>query len=188
MAVFQGISSNAPNQISSSARKRRLPHAIHGIDINFCRNPQCGLFMVPPGPYDKRGKSGSKVKSNFPRGSVIGSGSEKTFKCGACGQSPILKKNRAIVQEYRRLRTRFLDALPKDACPSDGCETQGKAVAAHPGLYRKSGKAAKGVQRWKCKACLCTYSVGSSIKRQKRSHVSRDILWMLTNGTKDIRA
>jgi hypothetical protein len=103
--------------------------------------------------------------------------------CGACGQSSILKNNRAIVQEYRHLRTPFLAALPKDSCQSDGCENQGKAQEAYPGLYRKSGKTAKVVQRWKCKACLCTYSVGSSIKRQKRSHVNRDILWMLTNGT-----
>lgn len=139
--------------------------------------------MVPPDPIDRRGNSASKVKSNFPRGSVIGSGSEKTFKCGACGQSSILKNNRAIVQEYRRLRTRFLAALPKDSCQSDGCENKGKARESQPGLYRKSGKTAKGVQRWKCKACFCTYSVGSSIKRQKRSHVNRDILWMLTNGT-----
>jgi transposase-like protein len=139
--------------------------------------------MVPPDPYDNRGKSGPKVKSNFPRGSVIGSDSEKTFKCGACGQSSILKNNRAIVHEYQRLRTRFLAAIPKDSCQSDGCENQGEARGTHPELYRKSGKTAKGVQRWKCKACLCTYSVGSSIKRQKRSHVNRDIIWMLTNGT-----
>jgi hypothetical protein len=77
VAAFQGISLNALNPISSAALKRRLPRAYHGIDINFCRNPQCGLFMVPPDPFDNRGKSGSKVKSNFPRGAVIGSGSEK---------------------------------------------------------------------------------------------------------------
>lgn len=54
---------------------------------------------------------------------------------------------------------------------------------SHPDLYRKSGKTAKGEQRWKCKACLKSYSVGSSIRRQKRSHTNRDILWLLTNGT-----
>jgi hypothetical protein len=114
VAVFQGISLSALKLLSSPALKRRLPRAYHGIDINFCRIPQCGLFMVPPDPIDK---SGSKVKSNFPRGSVIGSGSEKTFKCGACGRSSILENNRAIVQEYRRLRTRFLAALPERCLP-----------------------------------------------------------------------
>lgn len=151
VAVFQGISFSARNPISSPALKRRLPRAYHGTDINFCRNPQRGLLVVPPDPIDKRGDGGSKVQSNFPRGSVIGYDSETTFKCGACGQSPMLKNS--------------------------------KAREAHTGLHRKSGKTAKGVQRWKCKACLCTYSVGSSIKPQKRCHVNRDILLMLTNGT-----
>lgn len=33
-----------------------------------------------------------------------------------------------------------------------------------------------------CKACETTFSVGKSIRRQKRSHANDDILWMITNG------
>jgi hypothetical protein len=62
---------------SSPALRRRLPFPSFGIDINFCRNPQCDLFAEPPDPYDERGKSSGKVKSNQPRGRVIGSGDEK---------------------------------------------------------------------------------------------------------------
>lgn len=138
--------------------------------------------MVPPDPFDNRGKKSSKVKSNFPRGVVIGSGDDKTFKCGGCGQFSILKNNRAIVQEYLRLRARYVEAPPKDGCQAEGCENYGKARETHPSLYRKSGKTAKGAQRWKCKSCLGSYSVGSSIRRQKRSHANPDILWMITNG------
>lgn len=139
--------------------------------------------MVPPDPFDKRGKKSTKVKSNIPHGKVIGSGAEKAFVCGACGHQSILKNNRAIVQEYRRLRGRHTASLPKDACQEKTCENRGKTRETHPDLYRKSGKTANGAQRWKCKTCLTSYSLGSSIRRQKRSHANREILWMITNGT-----
>lgn len=174
---------NALSKISSTGLKRRLPPPYRGIDINFCRNPQCGLFTVPPDPFDRRGRSRKNVKSNIPHGRINGTGAEKAYICGACGQQSVLKNNRAIVQEYARLRKVYTAAAPKDACQNADCCNHGKAREAHPDLYRKSGKTANGTQRWKCRACLKSYSVGSSIRRQKRSHTNRDILWLLTNGT-----
>ncbi|ULB09152.1 hypothetical protein ORIO_04330 [Cereibacter azotoformans] len=102
---------NTLTKISSPARRRRLPFPSFGIDINFCRNPQCPLFAVPPDPYDNRGKSAGKVKPNLPSGRVIGSGDEKTFECGVCKQTSIIKNNHALVEEYRRLRGRFRPRL-----------------------------------------------------------------------------
>lgn len=106
----------APAIIFPPASQRRLPCPSFGIDINFCRNPQCGLFAEPPDPYVRKGRPSAKVKRNQPRGKVIGSADEKTCQCGACGQSSIIKNNGAAVQEYRRPRafpgraaaTRFL--------------------------------------------------------------------------------
>ncbi|WP_238150049.1 hypothetical protein, partial [Pararhodobacter aggregans] len=85
----------APAIISPPASERRLPFPKHGIDINFCRNPQCDLFAEPPDPFKKQGRPKGNVKPNYPRGEVIGSGDEKTFKCGACRQSSIIKNNGA---------------------------------------------------------------------------------------------
>lgn len=154
----------------------------HGIDINFCRNPQCGLFMEPPDPFKKKGNFSRRVKPNQPRGKVSGSGEEKTFICGACGQSSIVKNNAAVVEEYRRLRGRFQAEPPRDCCSNIECDSHGKSAACHPDLYRRSGRTAKGAQRWKCKRCLTSFSVGSRIRRQQRSSVNRTVLWMITNG------
>lgn len=128
----------------------------------------------------------TKVKSNYPRGSVIDS-DEKSFKCGACGQSSMVKNNAAIVEEYRRLRRRFRRSEPQDACPERDCENHGKAQGSFPDLYRKSGWTAKGAQRWKCEACLTSFSVGSRIRRQHRSSAYREVLWMLTNAFRSPR-
>ncbi|MBR9766777.1 MAG: hypothetical protein GYB53_25490 [Rhodobacteraceae bacterium] len=172
----------APAIISPPASQRRLPFPKHGIDVNFCRNPQCDLFAEPPDPFKRQGRPKGNVKPNYPRGKVIGSGDEKTFTCGACGQSSIIKNNSAVVDEYRRLRRRFQEERPRDCCPGETCENRDKPLSQHPDLYRKSGRTAKGAQRWKCKACLTSFSLGSRIRRQHRSNANRDVLWMITNG------
>ncbi|WP_341213901.1 hypothetical protein [uncultured Limimaricola sp.] len=172
----------APAIFSPPALTRRLPLPKYGIDVNFCRNPQCDLFAEPPDPIRRQGRPKGNVKSNYPRGEVIGSGDDKTFKCGACGQSSIIKNNGAIVEEYRRLRGRFRAEGPRDCCPADSCDNRDKPLSQHPKLYRKSGRTAKGGQRWKCKSCLTSFSIGSRIRRQHRSNANRDVLWMITNG------
>lgn len=112
---------------------------------------------------------------------MIGKDNDKTFLCGACKRTSILKNNRAVVEEYRRLRGRFKPEPDRDACKNPGCENCGKPASKNPDLYRKTGKTAGGTQRWKCKACLQTFSIGSRIRRQKRSHLNRDIFWLLTH-------
>ena len=174
---------NVLTKISSPDQERRLPKPSFGIDINFCRNPQCGLFMEPPDPFRKKGRSAKKVNQNQPRGKVSGSADEKTFICGACGQSSIIKNNAAVVEEYRRLRGRFRAEAPRDCCPAPECGNYGKSLEEFPDLYRKSGRTAKGAQRWKCKTCLTSFSVGSRIRRQHRSSTNRAVLWMITNGS-----
>jgi len=167
---------------SSPARRRRLPMPSFGIDINFCGNLQCDLFAEPPDPYDNRGKSSSKVKPNLLRDQLSGSGDEKTFQCGCCGKSSIIKSNKAIIEDYRRLRKTFSPEFPRDSCSKDFCANHGKAQSKFAGLYHKSGKTSKGTQRWKCKECLKTFAPGTRLGRQKRSHTNREVLWMITNG------
>lgn len=170
------------SKISSSGQRLRLPVPFYGIDVNFCRNPQCDLFMEPPDPVDRRGQKNFKVKPNLPRGEVIGSGDDKSFKCGACGKSSIIKNNKAIVEEYRRLRGQYHNLPERDACPNIECANHGKSRSKNPDLYRKTGKTTKGDQRWKCTSCARTFSTGSSVRRQKASHHNHTVLWMLTNG------
>lgn len=174
------LSSQTKN--SSEQGRRRLPHPSFGIGVNFCRNPQCGLFGIPPNPYDGRGKSTSRVNSNQPHGSVGGSGDLKFYKCPDCKRTNVLKNNRAIVEEYKRLRRRFRPALPSDACPKDLCENHDRPISQNSGAYGLYGKTTTGAQRWRCKGCGCVFTLGSRIRRQKRSSANRDVLWGITNG------
>jgi len=173
----------APANIFPPALKRRLPFPSLGIGINFCRNPQCDLFARPPDPYIRHGRPSIKVKRNQPRGEVIGSGDEKTFKCGACGQSSIIKNNAAVVEQYRRLRQRYqAEPPPPDFCQNAACDNYQKRLSKNPDLYRKAGRTGTGTQRYMCKACLKTFTVGSRIRKQHRSSANGDVLWMIANG------
>ena len=92
------------SQKSATAGKRRFLFPIFGVNLNFCRNAQCAQFGVHLDPRDGRGKNLSLPSANFLRGEVKGKGDKKNLTCDACGQKSVLKNNRAIVEEYTRLR------------------------------------------------------------------------------------
>ena len=111
------------SQKYARGRQLRMPLPVHGITVNFCRNPLCHQFGVPPAPFDGRGGTSFNPNAIFRRGTVGGSGDEKSFVCGACGVSAVIKNNRSIVEEYRRLR-RLQAELPNEvSCRKDTCWT-----------------------------------------------------------------
>lgn len=168
---------------SSAGPVRRLPPPSFGFDINFCRNPACGQFAIPPDPYDGRGRSRSVRDHNFARGKVGGKGDETSFQCGACRTNSVVKNNRAIVEEYRRLRRirRFQNTV--GSCQDPSCNAHGRPVHKHPELYRRHGQTAGGDRRWMCKTCGKTFSIGSPTRRQTKSDKNGLVLRLLTNDT-----
>jgi transposase-like protein len=164
------------------APRRRLPVPSIGLDVNFCRNIQCSQFGMTPDPFDGRGRRRDTL-ANFARGSVVGSDDAKAFRCGACGQHSIIKNNRAIVEEYRRLRRKQTSKAHHPSCRRDGCPANGRSLLRCPELYRRSGQTAGRDQRWKCKSCGATFSVGKPARRQKRSDKNGQVLRLLVNGT-----
>ena len=168
---------------SSIGRKRRLPPPSHGFDINFCRNPACGQFAIAPDPFDGRGGSRSVQPSNFLRGVVKGSNDELAFHCDACGTSSVVKSNRAIVEEYRRLRRLQQRGDADGSCPNPACRSHCRTVVAHPDRYRPYGRTKSGDKRWRCRGCGKTFSIGRPTRRQRRSDKNGLVLRLLTNDT-----
>lgn len=167
---------------SAGARKRRLPSSSFGIDLNFCRNPACPQFGIHPDPYDRRGQKGHLVKSNFSHGVVNTRDGDLTFRCGACGKSSVVKNNRAVVEEYRRLRERQKAGLREHSCQNEACRSHGRPLSKHPELYLKAGRTEIGTPRWKCRACGSTFSVGNPTRQQRMSHLNGQVLRLLVNG------
>lgn len=159
---------------------RRLPAPVAGVDLNFCRNPACALYGVPPDPF-KRPTGAPPAPPGVPRGVVAGKKHEQYYQCPACRTTSRLKNNRAVVEEHERLR-RFREADPRTpACRNAGCANEDLAVAEHPDLYHRFGKTEAGDPRWRCKGCAKTFSSGRPARRHKRSEKNRLVLDMLCN-------
>ncbi len=168
-------------QKSATAGKRRLPLPFFGVDVNFCRNAQCAHFGVRPDPRDGRGLKLGPANANFPRGEVGGTGDKKYFECGSCGQESVIKNNRAVVEEYTRLRR--LQRFNGKACSNEGCPSHGKTLERWPDLYLKSGRTKAGHQRYACKRCRSTFTVGHPARNHRRQSKNGQILKLLVHGT-----
>lgn len=170
------------SQKSAKARKRRLPLPFFGVDVNFCRNAQCAQFGIFPDPRDGRGGGLSSANTNFPRGEVGGSGDKKAFTCGSCGQESVVKNNQAIVEEYTRLRRLQRPDGAGRSCRQNTCLSNGKSVDDRPELYRKSGRSKAGNQRYTCKSCHSTFTVGHPARTHKRKSKNGEVLKLLVHG------
>jgi hypothetical protein len=68
--------------------KRRTPDEFHGIQVNYCKNPQCSNFGVPIGKKTARGTNAYKIVASakgFPQG-----------YCNGCGEHFPLKSNQGV--------------------------------------------------------------------------------------------
>lgn len=160
----------------------RLPAASHRVTVNFCRNPQCAQFGVPPDQFDGRGRA-ADTTTNFLRGQVSGSGDEKTFICEACDTSAVVKNNGAIVEEYRRLRALQMEPTAGQCCANSSCQNHGRSYKNYPDRYLRAGKTGAGNQRIACRECRSTFTIGHPARNQKTSHLNGQVLRLLVNGT-----
>ncbi len=160
--------------------ERRFPLPFEGVDINFCRNPQCATYGVFPDPF-KRPNGTEPAPPDVLRGVVAGKKHEEFFKCPTCTKTSRIKNNRAIVEEYKRLKylQEYDPTVP--SCQSDGCFAHGMAPETSPEFYRRFGKTAKGDPRFQCRLCFKTFSIGKAARRHLRSDKNRIIFQMLCN-------
>lgn len=160
--------------------ERRFPEAFDGLDLNFCRNPVCDSYGVHPDPFKRPGGE-PPAPPGVLRGGVKGRKHEEFFQCPTCNKTSRIKNNRAIVEEYRRLK-HLQDHDPTvPSCKTPGCFAQGMAPEANPEFYRRFGKTANGDPRFQCRLCSKTFSIGKPARRHLRSDKNRVIFQMLCN-------
>jgi transposase-like protein len=151
-----------------------LPVAVLGLQANFCRNPSCANFGVPPNPNRQRGAKeiGAYGLSN--------DGTQRILRCELCGRYGALISNASLSTEINRLR----DAnglLRPDSCPTKSCENQDAPVIRNKDRYYRHGKTRAGSPRFRCRACGQTFTIGDAERRQTAAAVNRDIVRDLIN-------
>jgi len=156
-----------------------VPPEVDGIQVNFCKNPACANYGIPPLATVARGRP----TRAGPQDSYIVTAAGvnvPTLNCRVCGESPPLKSNAGIVEECARF-LRDLEVRPNASCPDPTCANHGVPVGAEAGHYQGFGLTRSASQRYRCKACGKTFAVGKSTTGHKQPHKNKMIFALLVN-------
>lgn len=148
--------------IKNPATKTRIPPSFQGIQVNTCHNPNCVNFGIPA-TEDRNDPCYTKV--------AVGKLSP-AIQCKSCKSTVTIKSNLAIFEEYDRyLNPPDIARAAKHvgySCPNNECSNYLKKLDHRNTLhYRKRGKTSSGNERYQCKVCGKTFTVGSKKFREK---------------------
>lgn len=169
--------------VSSAQISPRIPLPVDGIQINFCKNPACGNYLTPASHlYQPRGKNAR----NLHRDDYIVSGGDadgaQVIQCKKCGECPPIKSNLGIKEEYERISAYLDPVKPLVCCPNGDCENHGVELEFHPERYWSFGKTKAGSKRFRCKACLTTFTTGQKpTNGQRHTNINASIFMALVN-------
>lgn len=168
--------------ISTKKAPRKLkdvvPAAFDGLQANFCRNPACGNFGVPPRQLDSsfRDPSHDELGAYTLYGPIGGS----VLNCSLCGRKASLLSNVALAAEIQRLRN-VNGILTSESCPEESCANHGRPADAHPSEYCGHGRTASGAIRKRCKRCRATLTLGTRYRAKTARAINKDIVKDLVN-------
>lgn len=155
-----------------------MPSEVDGIQVNFCKNPTCGNYGVAPKLTVSRGKTskGGQQDTYIIQG---GGDGVPVLNCRLCGEFPPIKSNSAISEERARLLSDLAER-PEPTCPDEACVNHSIPISQAE-FYQSFGLTKSGSNRYRCKACRKTFSVGKSTTGHKQPHKNRMIFSLLMN-------
>lgn len=160
----------APN---TKTKTPRVPPEADGINVNHCKNPNCGNFNLPV--------PASATYGSSPYTIVATGANQPAARCNACGEIFGLKSNQGVFEEAYRILSMTHGSA---SCPETGCAHHRVPVHVE-GAYHSFGTTKAGSKRYRCKSCGKTFSVKpkglNPIARQIQSDKNRTILSMLIN-------
>ena len=166
-----------------SGKDSRVPAPFEGIQVNFCKNVECGHFGKPASPDKQPRGPGARERPND--GYILASkdGYRTRLICKACEQYSILKSNQGVVEERDRLLAYLQERpAPSHSCSAPECPNHGRDVSVHPKDYHRFGESAAGARRYRCKLCRRTFSVNEKpTARQRDTHKNKSIYKHLVN-------
>lgn len=158
----------------------RAPDQYEGINVNFCKNPKCANFGVPETPNRPKRSAG---EANQPGDYIlVAAGKGKPLlSCTLCGESLPMRNNQGIHEELTRVMS-YLEAPDEASCGNAACSLFTVPLSLAGDLYVQFGKSAAGTPRYRCGACMKTFSgVGKSTKKQRMPHKNREVFALLIN-------
>lgn len=158
----------------------RVPPPVCGIQVNFCKNMDCGHFCEPASHRRQKRGPGELSADGY----ILGSkkGQRVRIKCKRCGQYSTLKSNQGVFEEYVRLSEYLEIQQIVISCPVEDCTNHGVDISRGQQFYHKSGETEAGSKRFRCKACGKNFSVNTKpTARQRVAYKNKTIMKLLMN-------
>lgn len=177
-------------KISERYNISATPKPFKGIQVNFCKTPNCPNFGVPS--IIKKRPVGRPAKNSPPRDGYTLSPGEGiyrdtiTHRCEICAEKFPIKSNQGIHEEYIRIKPEAPPhtLLKQVTCPNPECGSFGTvSIEAGTKYYYKHSKEKPGQQaRYRCLLCRKVFPVSSRTnftKSQPTSYKNRQFFGLL---------
>jgi transposase-like protein len=155
----------------------RVPPPFEGIQVNFCKNFDCGHFGSPASTEKQPRGPGAASRPNDGYTIDVKGNFRRLLVCRSCGQGTMCKSNQAVHEEFCRLRAYLVP--PVRGCRDAGCPNYHMDVSAGKAHYQHIGRTEIGSQRYRCKACKATFSISARSTARQRSTYKNKILFKL---------
>lgn len=158
-------------------KTRRVPiEHPHGLNINFCKNPNCSNFGVP---IEETAQKGAGAVNRY---TVVASGKNlPAARCNSCNEIFPLKSNNGVFEETWRIAGQ---TFHEPSCPDQDCDNHRVGVSTKK-AYFSLGLTKTGSQRYRCRECEKMFSVKDASRdptaRHKLADKSRLIMELLVN-------
>lgn len=131
------------NNKFTPAEKFPFPRAYKGYQINFCKNPTCKNYGVPPSAPKKKSngdfsKDIGAYKVQVTRSKRNGKQTVKLLTCKLCNSASTLFSNKGIIQEVERLQSIYKLEVPR--CPNTALYPDKRKGIADGRRYEKIRK------------------------------------------------
>lgn len=169
---------NNNSKVATSKPKYRIPLPSNGIQINFCKNPNCKNFGIPA---ELEGNFLGRASKNKPLPLYTLIGAAKGYpqlRCNACLEHFPIKSNQGIAEEVERFKSVFDTEL--QSCPDTECSNHSIPVTT-PKAYQSFGKTKSGSDRYRCKICKKTFAIGKATRYQKQPEITEQVFKLLVN-------
>ena len=161
-----------------------IPPPDGDLQSNFCRNPRCENFGVPPrlseGGKRAKGKGALAEGYSIDGAPKPGGRERRKLRCTCCGQRSTMKSNVAIREEIARLDARH-DLGKPPSCPNKGCANHGVSVLEPGAPYVLRGYTDSGSRRWTCRLCGKTFALRKRHRARTTGHHDATLLALLVN-------
>jgi len=155
----------------------RIPLAVDGIQVNFCKNPLCGNFGIAAS--SERQPRGKTLEPKDIYKVVNSSRKTPVLQCLACNEYPPIKSNQDINEEIERMSAYLKVTMV--SCPHSCCDNHHVSIKSGKAYYSSFGKTSGGSRRYKCKSCLKIFTVRKSTSGQRTTHKNKIVFSLLMN-------